>query len=1547
LSSNITNNFNNQIKKTKNLYLNSTRFKFQDSSDNAALNDVRVGGTLYVSKITSNQNNAWAIPFGEIQIADEQLLHVLSDLTVDGETNLKNLTIGNIATIENLIATTAKVTNLTVENDLIPNKLRIKNIYSVNSTIPIASTYGAYSDSTDYTDQSKLLTYGLYECSGDLWIYNGESSNDGIHFGTNGSSVQISSREGKLGIYKDNSHTAYFSTNGISIQNNAGNNNITLKLNTDNSNDIIAYENAVQNKRLFIGEGYINTYLLNEDKNTYCNIDEELRHGQLLISAIKSNESLLDRYVSLTPMGLQLRNNSNEITYIDFVSANKFSISMTTISGTGDIDITNNYFHYMTDTVDDKYSVTNIYPSYCEFTILTNSANLGQYQFNETGLVSFTADNKSIVGFNQIATNGSELTLKAVSSNINLSAEVINIDGKLSINSGLEEITIDTLNNTNLNTNIAKISTLTADSGKITQIKTTNLSGNTAFIDSVSSTNTDTETIYVDKITSNTKFTESDNGISENEIQVAEGQTFHVLNDLIVDGKADINEVNIENLTVDKVEANEISLRTITPTTMAVGASESDEEIEAVSEENIELKIKNVENKMHIISTEGIELDSDTNISGSVEANGFALKDSNGKILATNCSTYSNEDYRDRNRLLTYGLNECSGQLYVYEGTNYNDKNINFNSGSYIYLDVNQGLHMYYNNSNSNSNYSLDFNSNGLNANIINNNTTSNTRLDFSASSDTILYSDKPGSRYCNISYSNGYWNQFYQTDTSGNSYFSQTMLQNTRVYMDSLAGKAVVAYNGVLLRSNNNSNYSSYDSNFSINLDGSYTNLFLDNCPSGTFSISFRGAAKGTTSANEAEMYYMANEYPTETSPNCFYFRQITGKRLNYFDYVFQEYNAEEEKSYSSRTRFYKDTVEYDNGITFTTLSTGLKPYFTMNNPNNVFDTEEHELNSNSTIIGFRSGSKSISANSMYIGEASEDVNTIAYIFDIDGLEAYTNFNDKKLTLKGFDIIDAKEFLINGQPLTVGSSNEINIDHLQVDEIYTTTKTKVNDDEETVEYGNNLSISFTDNDNNTVNTKFNGSIESNGFILKDSSGKPLASNYGTYQSGTYENKSQLLTYGLYECSGNLYVYSGGVTKDTDGNSIINFGTNNANYINLSSSNGLNINYDSGSSTVNLIPSQFNMRNNNGSYFKTILDNTNLIEAYSYNLNRYNYWGNGFINMYHPTSGSEGSYVYEQLQNGQLTIARNNTSYYGAGSRYIQIKPNLIQMRCATSSEKATIDVASEGYLIDFASTKGSLIVDDNKIYYTTDLNQTNISVFYQTSKNSKYTFIGTVSDSSYEDSIYLQYDGIIATGDTEKTITGFNTITTTNVNTNTIEVTTINAPVIESTDTSTTTETLTLNATTVNIVGNLTINGESISNSVSNDTSNNSSLNYVICETDGATNIKEITIDGFTPTMGSTITIEFTNTGTTEDNIKFNINNTEYSVYANGTELKNNLLKADNVYMFIYNGTTFKSLNAITDETEIEETLNKIVNGSVSNEEIVSEMEDLVSIDE
>jgi hypothetical protein len=285
-------------------------------------------------------------------------------------------------------------------------------------------------------------------------------------------------------------------------------------------------------------------------------------------------------------------------------------------------------------------------------------------------------------------------------------------------------------------------------------------------------------------------------------------------------------------------------------------------------------------------------------------------------------------------------------------------------------------------------------------------------------------------------------------------------------------------------------------------------------------------------------------------------------------------------------------------------------------------------------------------------------------------------------------------------------------------------------------------------------------------------------------------------------------------------------------------------------------------------------------------------------------------------------------------------------MRC-DSSEKATIDVVSNEYLIDFVSNKGGLIINDNYIYYRTDFNQTNEFIFYQTNENSKYIFTGTANDTFYDDSIYLQHDGIIATGNTEKSITGFNTITTTNVNTTAIETTTINAPVTESTDTSTTTETLTLNATTVNIVGNLTINGEPISNSTSNNTSNNSSLNYVICETDGAINIKEITIENFTPVKGSTITIEFTNAGITEDNIKFNINNTEYSVYANGTELKNNLLKADNVYMFIYNGTVFKSLNTITDETEIEDILSNIVEGSVSNEEVVSQMENLISIDE
>jgi hypothetical protein len=789
-------------------------------------------------------------------------------------------------------------------------------------------------------------------------------------------------------------------------------------------------------------------------------------------------------------------------------------------------------------------------------------------------------------------------------------------------------------------------------------------------------------------------------------------------------------------------------------------------------------------------------------------------------------------------------------------------------------------------------------------------------------------------------------------------------------------------------------SEYSNVRGDFYVSFNNSAT-LKLEKFASGSKSSSrFEiDLGRGHGNPDGGRIYYSNDFYDKNNNLNNFTFGQDCLANdsdddykyfSNYFYYGFTNYNKNDETTKSSYTYIYKDNILYQNGITFKTgkqkgvissdtedyslwdsnfndSDTSYQSYLILNNDKEGITSNEDRLKKNGTIIKFI-GSNSANAAGWEstqdsVGYPDEELvtggDTIAYIFNPDGLEAYTSkdtsIDENKLTLKGFDIIDAKEFLVNGQPLTVGSSNEINIDHLQVDEIYTTTKTKVSDDEE-VEYGNNLSISFTDNDNNTVNTKFSGSIESNGFTLKDSSGKPLVSNYGTYQSGNYENKSQLLTYGLYECSGNLYIYSGNTSKDTDGNSIINYGTNNANYINLNSNSysyGLTMNYDSGNNSVYLNPQRFNMYFGGGSKFDLCFTNSNLITIENKTNDSYNYWGNGFVNMYHPTSGSEGGYVYEQLQNGQLTIARNNSSYYGAGSRYIQIKPNLIQMRCSTSSEKATIDVSSNEYLINFASNKGGLIVDDNKIYYTTDFNQTNAFIFYQTNENSKYTFIGTANGTSYDDSIYLQHDGIIATGNTEKSITGFNTITTTNVNTTAIETTTINAPVTESTDTSTTTETLTLNATTVNIVGNLTINGEPISNSTSNNTSNNSSLNYVICETDGAINIKEITIEDFTPAKGSTITIEFTNTGTTEDNIKFNINNTEYSVYANGTELKNNLLKADNVYMFIYNGTVFKSLNTITDETEIEDILSNIVEGSVSNEEVVSQMENLISIDE
>ena len=115
---------------------------------------------------------------------------------------------------------------------------------------------------------------------------------------------------------------------------------------------------------------------------------------------------------------------------------------------------------------------------------------------------------------------------------------------------------------------------------------------------------------------------------------------------------------------------------------------------------------------------------------------------------------------------------------------------------------------------------------------------------------------------------------------------------------------------------------------------------------------------------------------------------------------------------------------------------------------------------------------------------------------------------------------------------------------------------------------------------------------------------------------------------------------------------------------------------------------------------------------------------------------------------------------------------------------------------------------------------------------------------------------------------------------------------------------------TSMSISGNITA-----SNKIDGVTLSGDITHYGVCSTASDTGTKTVACTGFSATTGANITVKFkySNTYSTPSGLKLNVASTgAKNIYYNGTYIPVNLLSANAVYQFVYNGAQYELIGGV-----------------------------------
>jgi len=98
----------------------------------------------------------------------------------------------------------------------------------------------------------------------------------------------------------------------------------------------------------------------------------------------------------------------------------------------------------------------------------------------------------------------------------------------------------------------------------------------------------------------------------------------------------------------------------------------------------------------------------------------------------------------------------------------------------------------------------------------------------------------------------------------------------------------------------------------------------------------------------------------------------------------------------------------------------------------------------------------------------------------------------------------------------------------------------------------------------------------------------------------------------------------------------------------------------------------------------------------------------------------------------------------------------------------------------------------------------------------------------------------------------------------------------------------------------------------------NDSKVYFATCSTGGSTAAKTVTATGFSLVTGAKIIVKFTNANTAA-NPTLNVNSTgAKAIYQNGAAIAANVIIANGVYEFVYNGTQFDLVSGASGQSVI-----------------------------
>ena len=111
--------------------------------------------------------------------------------------------------------------------------------------------------------------------------------------------------------------------------------------------------------------------------------------------------------------------------------------------------------------------------------------------------------------------------------------------------------------------------------------------------------------------------------------------------------------------------------------------------------------------------------------------------------------------------------------------------------------------------------------------------------------------------------------------------------------------------------------------------------------------------------------------------------------------------------------------------------------------------------------------------------------------------------------------------------------------------------------------------------------------------------------------------------------------------------------------------------------------------------------------------------------------------------------------------------------------------------------------------------------------------------------------------------------------------------------------------------------------------------IHYTTCSTAAATQTKTVSLSNFTPLAGSELIIKFTVTNTAS-NPQLSVNNgSAYAIYYKGTNIPAGALAANNVYKFVFDGSTYQLVGSlgVTKSSELTNDAGFLTSSNVANE--------------